>query len=116
MVHWDSLDLGESPYNEDCAQLGSEDYARRAKAEIRAYRQALINMHGEPPDGVELVIKSNPHDFGTYYSLVAYYDPDVEGALQYALLLEGHGPATWSEGGIDPKTIYTEFGSKQLCT
>ena len=73
----DCLDLGSSPSHEDCAQVGSEGYAQRAPRECRAYIGQLRRLFGEEPDGARLSIKSNPHDFGTYFSAVCYFDGDI---------------------------------------
>ena len=98
----DSLYLGESPYEEECAQVGSDGYGMRAKIEIAAYRDQLVREYkrefgAELPEGCELVRTSNSHDFGTYYSLEAKYDDSDEAAANAAFWLEGNGPANWDD-------------------
>jgi hypothetical protein len=92
----DCIDLGGAPSHEDCAQVGSRDYdyADRAKRECRAYFHQLRRMFGEEPEGARLSIKSNPHDFGTYYSVVCYFESDSKPAIDYAYRCEA-GPESW---------------------
>jgi hypothetical protein len=91
----DSLYIGSAPYGEDCAQVGADDYRARARAECHSFRRQLIRMFGEPPEGCSLVIKSNPHDFGSYLSVDAVFDGDNDEAVQYAYRCESEGPQEW---------------------
>ena len=103
---FDTIEIGSSPYSEDCAQVGSDNYSERARKELVAYKNQLVRMFGEPPEGARLFIKSNPHDFGTYHELACKYNEDNEEAAHYAYKLEGEGPEFWDaeakrELGID---------------
>lgn len=91
----DSLYIGSAPYGEDCAQVGSDDYRAQARRECAAFREQLIRMFGPPPEGCELRIKSNPHDFGSYLSVDAVFDGDNDAAVQYAYRCEAEGPEEW---------------------
>ena len=93
----DCLDLGSTPSQEDCAQVGREDYHLRARRECRAYINQLRRMFGEEPDGARLSVKSNPHDFGSYLSVVCYFDGDNKAAADYAYHCEAKGPKEWDE-------------------
>lgn len=95
MTDW--LDIGSSPPGESCAQVGSNDYAKRACRECRAYINQLRRALGPEPSGAELGIRSNPHDFGTYYSVVCYYDPANNQAVEYAFKCESKGPEEWDD-------------------
>lgn len=92
----DELYIGCTPADEECAQVGSSDYTERARKECRAYINQLIREFGEPPEGCRLAIKSNSHDFGTYYSVVCKYN-DSEAAATYAFKCEGEGSGTWDD-------------------
>jgi hypothetical protein len=96
----DFLEIGPSPPEEDCVQVGEEDCSRRAKIECQHYIDALRKKLGEEPDGASLGIKSNSHDFGTYYEVVCRYDDDDPEAASYALKCESEGPKTWAEVGM----------------
>ena len=90
----DSMYLGATPYEEDCAQVGSDDYMRRARQECRAYIKQLIRMFGDPPESCRLVIKSSPHDFGSYLAVEAVFD---EAGQEYALRCENQQPRNWDD-------------------
>ncbi len=98
----DYIELGPAPYRETPAQVGEPDYRANALRECRAYIQAIRNYLGPEPDGAQLGIKAFPHDFGTYYEVICYYDPDRPASVEYAFDCEGRGPATWDEGGVRP--------------
>ena len=92
----DYLDLGSSPSDESCAQLGvGDDYPVRARRECRALINQMKRTGGEPPPGTRFRIMANPHDFGTYYSVVIEYDEGDEAAAAYAYHCEGDAPASW---------------------
>ncbi len=60
----DYIDLGSSPANEDCAQVGSENYSQKAREECVRFIELIRKVVGEEPEGAYLAVKSNPHDFG----------------------------------------------------
>jgi len=91
----DWLDIGASPPGEDCAQVGSNDYYPRARRECPAYINLLRRALGSETLGARLDVRSNPHDFGNYLSVVCYYDNENEGALAYAQRCESEGPENW---------------------
>src|SRR3546814_21168986 len=46
------IDLGGTPANEDCAQIGhTPDFERLNRLEVATYRAAVIARCGPPPDG-----------------------------------------------------------------
>ena len=94
---WEALDLGSAPGDEPCAQLGGDDYYPRARQECRAYIGLLRRTIGPEPEGAELRIRSNPHDFGTYLSVVCAYDANDEMAVTYAFRSEAEAPSEWDE-------------------
>jgi len=93
----DHIDIGPSPPGEPCAQLGTDDYYPRARRECRAYIHQLRRTLGPEPDAARLAVRSNPHDFGTYLSVVCYFDPEIPGAVEYALKCESEGPEQWDD-------------------
>jgi hypothetical protein len=76
--------IGSAPAYESFAQLGTGGYTERAWRENRALIRQLIRMHGEPPPGARAATKSCPHDLGTYYEVVCYFDPEDSEAAEYA--------------------------------
>ena len=94
---YDTVEIGSSPYEEDCAQVGTDDYEDRAKKECRAFINQIIRTLGSPPEGCRLFIKSNIHDFGIYYEVAAKFDVNVYEAMSYAYNVEGSCPAKWDD-------------------
>ena len=97
----DYIDIGSSPAYEECAQVGSPDYAQRAREECNQFIDLIRRVMGPEPEGARLAVKSNPHDFGTYYEVVCYFDTDNEEASNYAYRCEGEAPSTWD----DPRAL-----------
>jgi len=101
--------LCSTPVEEDCAQVGEENYEQRAKRECRALIGQLIRMYGEPPEGVTLVTKGFPHDFGTYYEVIVNFDDANRKQTAYACMLVDGLPDLWDEQareelGLNEKT------------
>lgn len=98
----DYIDYGPVPYGEECEQLGDRYDAQKARAECAAYVSQLYRLFGErKPDGVTLVIKSNPHDFGTYLSVCARVNDDNEQATEFAYDIEDELPEFWDTEAIE---------------
>ncbi len=92
----DHLDLGSAPSDEDCAQLGvDEHYEARARRECRALIGQFKRICGDPPPSARFRIMENPHDFGTYYSVVIAFDPNDEDAVAYAYRCDEESPDQW---------------------
>lgn len=91
----DFISLGSTPCNEDCAQVGTDDYFARAKKECNVYMGQIMREFPEFPDGCWLSVKGFPHDFGTYYEVIVRYDETDEQATEFAYKLEGECPTEW---------------------
>ena len=94
----DYLNIGSSPAEESCVQVGCDDYSTLARAECKRYIDAIRLALGPEPDGARLAIKGFPHDFGTYYEVICYYDDENEDAVTYAFKCESDAPVTWPAG------------------
>lgn len=101
----DYLMISSSPAEEDCVQVGEDNYRRNALRECMAFKKALCKKLGEPPKGAELAIKAFPHDFGTYHEVVCYFDDNNKEAFEYALKCESDFPMTWAEVGTTRKDV-----------
>ena len=86
----DSISIGCSPWAEDCAQVGTDNYHQRARKECAAFVNQIRRVVGLEPHGARLRIKSNPHDFGDYLEVECVYDDACETAVNYAFECEGH--------------------------
>ena len=94
----DSLYIGESPWDESCAQLGTDMYPVNARKECQRFIDQIRRHYGSEPGGARLYIKSNPHDFGSYLSVECEFtwDPSLDEepedgtpSQQYAFSIEG---------------------------
>ena len=97
----DSIGVGPAPADESCVQVGDPDYARNAKAECRAYIEAIRKVVGREPDGARLTVKSNPHDFGTYFEVAVVFDGNDSEAIGYAYRCDELAPKTWADAGME---------------
>jgi hypothetical protein len=98
----ESLNIGCTPIEEPCAQVGQDDYARQAKLGCKA----LIGMFERLypcPEGAQayLYTKSNSHDFGTYYEVEVKFDEEDPAACDWAYLLEAILPERWDAQALD---------------
>ncbi len=87
--------IGSTPCDEDCVQVGSDDYEERALAECHRFVGLLRRMFGQEPAGAKLAVKAFPHDYGNYHEVVVFYDRDNAEAVKYAFNVENNQPATW---------------------
>lgn len=81
------LEIGCTPLEEDCFPAGHP----LARAECYIYKRQLERLFPL----VKIGVRSNPHDFGTYYECVAYYDDESQEELNQALTVEGDSPTNW---------------------
>ena len=99
----DYLNIGPTPYDVDCAQVGSPDYIRLSTIECRAFAlQCQRVLRAKYPDyTVRVGIKAFPHDFGTYWEVVVYYDPENEEEIKQAFYLESADISDWDKEAIE---------------
>jgi len=84
------LNIGPVPWGEACAQVGSQDYDRRSRRECVAFLNQIRRVAGPEPAGAALVIKSFPHDFGSYREVCCRYSDESDPASDYAFDCESH--------------------------
>ena len=82
------LYVGAVPCQEECAQVGSENYQEIARKECLRYIAALRRFYGMEPAGCKFQIKSCPHDFGSYLEVVIIYAEGNEACMNYAFEVE----------------------------
>ncbi len=96
----DFVDLGgTTPPMEDCAQVGSKsyDYYDRARREAKALMGQLRRLLGSEPDNARLSLKSHPHDFGTYLTVVCHYDNEDPISSAFASRCDDEMPEEWDD-------------------
>ena len=90
------IELGSSPCDEECAQVGQADYETAARIrECLRFIDAIRAKLGPEPPGARLVVKGFSHDYGTYYEVVCWYDPKIDESVEYAFRCESESPKTW---------------------
>lgn len=100
-MHENIIWIGAAPAYENCVQVGDPDYARNAKAECRAFIEAIRKVCGREPEGARLTIKGQEHDFvERYYEVAVIYDSSNEAAMEYAFKVGREAPTTWKEAGM----------------
>lgn len=100
----DYLCIGSSPSAEICAQVGADNYHEQSQKELRAFKSQLERLFPNPPGGCCVAIKSCPHDFGTYYEVVCYFDDDIEESRHYAYNMENNTPENWDAAAVQEMT------------
>lgn len=104
----DDIIIGSAPSEEDCVQVNPQgDYHEAMRAECRRFLGLILKKMGPEPPGAKLVIKENPHEFGSYDEVVCVFDNQDEEAIQYALRCEDEAPTTWN----DDKPVPVPAGS-----
>jgi len=95
----DFMDIGPSPTDEDCAQVGDPDYREKARAECKRFIEVIRQKLGPEPFGARLRVKWQSHDFGSYAEVVCEYTDTEEEAVAYAFRCEAETPTTWTDTG-----------------
>ena len=97
----DYIYFGPTPCDEDCAQVGQDNFREQAKKEMNAYMNQLYRQFPELENsGVYLKILWQNHDFGTYGEVVAVYDDENSESLELALKIENNLPENWDEEAL----------------
>lgn len=90
------MNIGPVPTDESVAQVGRPDYDEQSLRQCQVFKRMLERCHPIPADGfATLVIKSFPHDFGSYREVCVCYDANDPVAIDYAFGLENNTPAAW---------------------
>ena len=103
------MEIGSSPIEEDCAQVGAEGYYQRAEKELNCYKDQLYRQFTESVEhNISFRIKWFPHDFGTYGEVCVFWNDSDEAANEYAYFIEANLPENWDEQSI--KELELEVG------
>lgn len=81
------LNIGPTPPEEDCLP----NTHPQARAEVEIYKRQLER---EFPAG-RFSVKSFPHDFGTYWEVVAWYGEELDRATNQAAWEAECGQGVW---------------------
>ena len=92
------IEIGATPYDEDCAQVGAENYRKDAEKEMDAYINQLNRVFTEAENwGIRFKQKWFNHDFGVYGEVCAYWNTDNEIADRFVYFVEENLPSNWDE-------------------
>ena len=94
---FDYLTLGPAPAGEDCVQVGCYDYQVKAKKECKKYIKLLEKKFKDRPEECSFIIKSNPHDFGSYLEVNVKFNSENEEQTKFAYNVERNQPETWKD-------------------
>lgn len=93
----DYLTLGPAPAGEDCVQVGVSNYQQKAIKECQKYIKLLKKKFPDRPKECVFIIKSNPHDFGSYLEVNIKFDDESSDQKEYAYNVERNRPETWND-------------------
>ena len=92
------MELGLTPSEEDCPQVGEDDYTSDAFSCALRYIGMLENRFPwANKNGIVFLLKAFSHDFGTYHEVVAMHPEDK---IELALLIQNNLPEYWSDNSI----------------
>ncbi len=91
----DFINIGATPYGEECVQVGSDDYMKYAQIQCNIFQEQLERQFSNPPPRTWFSVKSFPHEFGSYLEVVCHFDDADEASMDWAYNVEGNGPEYW---------------------
>jgi hypothetical protein len=90
------MTIGSSPCEESCAQVGNADYDDRSRRECRVFQRMLERAFPLAEDvRARFVVKSSPHDFGSYREVCIRYEDTDPRACEHAYRVEANTPPEW---------------------
>lgn len=96
MAHSDYIELGPVPAGESCAQVGAENYLANSLRECEVYKRLLARLFPIPEAlPVAYVVRSHPHDFGTYREVSVRFQCGHQAAVDFAHEVEANSPEKW---------------------
>ncbi|MBS3912806.1 MAG: hypothetical protein KGZ70_13565 [Hydrogenophaga sp.] len=91
-LNLDYLSIGPAPSEEQCAQVGDDEYSTRSRRETAAYRRQILRHYPVPAECEDVLaglrICSNPHEFGVYREVEIAYDASSAAACRWAHAVE----------------------------
>ncbi len=99
---YEYMEIGPVPADENCAQLGTDDYRENASKEMNAYINQLERVFSEHIANGEVFFRKKwfAHDFGSYGEVVVCYNPDNTNSCNAAFEIEGNLPSNWDDEAI----------------
>jgi hypothetical protein len=96
------MEIGSTPYDEPCAQVGSDDYKNRAEKEMDTYISLLERLFPEAlSKNINFKKKWFQHDFGTYGEVCMYWNTENEESDSYVYEIEKRLPESWDKVAME---------------
>lgn len=94
---YETLDIGPTPNGENCAQVGNNnyDYYSLSKMENIAYINQIKRIFPDMPSGLRITREGYPHDFGSYYEVIAKWRSGDDAAEEFAYRIQNESPENW---------------------
>lgn len=97
-----SMELGATPYEESCAQVGDNNYREEAADEMFVYIEQLYRKFPDcKSKNVYFKAHWNNHDFGVYGEVSVFWNTENEEADQYAYFIDQNLPANWDKEALE---------------
>ena len=95
------IEIGPTPNEEDCAQVGTDNFSEIAQEEMDAYINQLNRMFPEAIEkGIRFKAKWFPHDFGRYGEVCMFWNTDNLEADEYVYFIDKNTPSRWDEEAL----------------
>jgi hypothetical protein len=88
------------PYEETLATVGNPNFSDQNLKECIVFAKQLERDFGEAPARSDLIIKSELHDFGVFWTVAIRFDPEDPDAVAYANRVE-NGVARWDQTSLE---------------
>ena len=95
----DYIYIGSTPADEPCEQAGGNE--GKMRLECQTYMEQLRRLHGAEPQGAQLRIKWENHDFGRYAEVVCYFDGALPETVSYAFGMEEKSSQLWDAEALE---------------
>lgn len=114
-MRFDYIELGPTPCDENCVQVGEDNYRERAKRETTVFVDQLNREFSSwVEDGlIKFGIKWFSHDFGSYCEAVVYYNDDDEASRAIAIVVENNTPFKWDDKAIEELEIARQLSNEK---
>ena len=93
---FDFIEFETTPHGETCVQVGHDNHPSISRIEAKAMLAQLERKFPNCTDKLRFAMKSNPHDFGCYYTINCKFESDSD-AEDLAYEIENNYPEFWDD-------------------
>lgn len=99
----DYINIGPTPNNEDCSQVGTDYYHIKSKIETKAFMQQLYREFPEvlKTKTLSFSVKTFQHEFGSYKEVVLNYDDSNEEEYEMVFDIDKKIPSNWDAESVE---------------